>query len=312
MMRKLGKTLVTGGYGFLGRELVRQLNEYKLCDSLILPRSKHYDLRRQAMTSTLFYENVPINTVFHLAATVSGIGSIAQSPATYFYDNLQMGINLIHYANFHKVEKLIVAGSVCAYPAEAQIPMQESELWNGYPEASNGSYGIAKRTLVTMLQAYSQQFGLNSAYALLTNLYGPCDNFDPQTSHVIPALIRKMTADSDNLTVWGNGLATRDFLYVADAASALIELAQIETYTPPLNIGSGTEITIRKIVTLLSELMDYKGKIRWDTDKPNGQRRRLLSLDETNKVLNWRPTTDFKDGLYRTIQWYRDNQAGLA
>lgn len=305
-----GKTLVTGGAGFLGRRLISRLTN--LCDSIYIPRSCVFDLRYQTDVLDLFAQKGPFDTVFHLAATVSGIGHISKYPATYFFDNAQMGINIIQASHIFRVQRLIVAGSVCAYPQNTTIPMDESQLWEGKPEPSNASYGIAKRLLLTMLEAYNEQFGLRSSYILLANLYGPGDDFTPTTSHVIPALIRKMHEDPARLNVWGTGNASRDFLFVDDAASALIELARVCNRPLPVNIGSGREITIRDLVSLLCDLLPYHGFVSYDTNRPDGQPRRQLSLERAKHLIpNWSPTTDFALGLTKTIDYFQENHAHL-
>lgn len=302
-----GNTLVTGGAGFLGSRLVDRLKQEKLCDEIFVPRSVSYDLRRQDDVKYLFECAGPFDTIFHLAATVSGIGHIFRHPATYFYDNLQMGVNLIHAAHLHRAHKVVVVGSVCAYPLNTPAPTSESSLWDGKPEPTNAPYGIAKRVLHTMLDAYNEQHGLRSAYILLANLYGPGQDFSEQTSHVIPALIKKMHHDPNRLSVWGSGNASRDFLYVDDAASALILAAQKANRPLPTNVASGREITIRDLVSLLCDLMPYGGYVEYDTSKPDGQPRRLFSLERAKLMLpGWEPKTDLVEGLKKTIEWYRN------
>lgn len=299
-----GKTLVTGGSGFLGSHLVKRLRG--LCSELVVPRSAEYDLRSQAQTLALFADHGPFDLIFHLAATVSGIGAIAKQPATYFFDNLVMGLNVIHAAHLTRAGKVIVAGSVCAYPLKTSIPMDESELWNGKPEPTNGAYGIAKRVLHTALEAYRDQHGLKSAYLLMANLYGPGDDFSPLTSHVIPALIRKMHENPELLEVWGSGTASRDFLYVQDAVSAFCEAAVRISKPLPTNIGTGYEMTIRDLVLLLADLLPYHGSVVYDTSKPDGQPRRSLSLERAKYLIPaWAPQVNLVDGLTATIDWYR-------
>lgn len=301
-----GRTLITGGAGFLGFHLLDQLAKENLCSEVCVPRSFLCDLRRQTDVTDLFLNYGPFDTVFHLAATVSGIGHIAQHPATYFFDNAQMGINIIQAAHIFRVGRLIIVGSVCAYPQRTTIPMDESQLWEGKPEPSNSSYGIAKRVLHTMLEAYNDQFGLRSAYVLLANLYGPRDDFSVKTSHVIPALIRKMHENSSQLKVWGTGNASRDFLYVEDAALALVEIGKICNRPIPVNVGSGREIMVRDLVSLLCDLLPYSGFISYDINQPDGQPRRQLSLERAKHLIpTWEPKTNLADGLAKTIDFYR-------
>lgn len=298
-----GNTLVTGGAGFLGSRLVYRLTQENLCSKIVVPRSAEYDLTSQSRVGALFLKYAPFDTIFHLAATVSGIGS--QNPATYFYDNLQMGMNVIHLAYRSRASRIVVAGSVCAYPLSTSLPTSESSLWDGKPEPTNASYGIAKRALSTMLEAYNEQYGLRSAYLLLANLYGPGQDYSPQTSHVIPALIAKMR--HDHLQVWGTGNATRDFLYVDDAVSALILAAQRANRPLPTNVASGKEISIRDLVSLLCDLLPYTGSVEYDTSKPDGQPRRLFSLERAKLLLpGWEPKVGLVEGLTETIKWFRN------
>lgn len=302
-----GNTLVTGGAGFLGSRLVYRLNQEKLCDKIVVPRSAEYDLTQQSRVGALFLKYAPFDTIFHLAATVSGIGHISRNPATYFYDNLQMGMNVIHLAYRSRASRIVVAGSVCAYPQNTSAPTDESTLWNGKPEPTNAPYGIAKRVLHTMLGAYNEQYGMRSSYLLLANLFGPGDDFSPETSHVIPALIRKMHHDPKHLQVWGSGNASRDFLYVDDAVSALILAARCANRPLPTNVASGQEITIRDLVSLLCDLLPYTGSVEYDTSKPDGQARRLFSLERAKCLLpGWEPKVDLVTGLTETIKWFRN------
>lgn len=300
-----GNTLVTGGAGFLGSRLVYRLTQENLCSKIVVPRSAEYDLTSQSRVGALFLKYAPFDTIFHLAATVSGIGHIAQNPATYFYDNLAMGMNVIHLAYRSRASRIVVAGSVCAYPLSTPLPTSESSLWNGKPEPTNAPYGIAKRALSTMLEAYNEQYGLRSAYLLLANLYGPGQDCSPLTSHVIPALIRKM--HHDHLQVWGTGNATRDFLYVDDAVSALILAAQRANRPLPINVASGQEISIRDLVSLLCDLLPYTGSVEYDTSRPDGQPRRLFSLERAKLLLpGWEPKVSLVEGLTETIKWFRN------
>lgn len=306
MNTQFGRTLVTGGTGFLGKHLVKRLEG--LYDFIVTPMSsKNCDLRSQVAVANLFDDFGPFDTVFHLAARVGGIGPTSRHPAQYFYDNAQMGLNVIHASHLHRVNKVIVVGSVCAYPLNAPLPMNESDLWNGKPEPSNASYGYAKRMLSAMLEAYHDQYRMKCAYVLMANLYGPGDRFD-NTGHVIPMLIQKMHSDPKRLNVWGTGNATRDFLYVEDAADALIQIAQQEMgIYLPINIGSGREVSIKDIISLLGDLMKWDGVVEYDTSKPDGQSRRMLDLGRAKALIpNWSPKTDLGTGLMKTIEYYRN------
>lgn len=300
-----GKTLVTGGNGFLGSHLVQQLSAGKLCDSIFTPRSTTFDLRLQNEVDDLFHKHGPFDTVFHLAATVGGIGPTSQHQGQFFYDNAQMGINLIHASHLHRVGKLIVMGSVCAYPLVTPLPMSESDLWNGKPEPSNASYGYAKRMLSAMLDAYAHQYDLKCAYVLMSNLYGPGDHFH-DGGHVIPMLIRKMIEDPVRLDVWGTGNATRDFLYVEDAARAVVQIAKHVSKPYPINVGSGVEVSIKNLVSLLCDILPYAGKVTYDYNLPDGQPRRMLDLHRAEALIpQWKPTVDLATGLRSTIEWYK-------
>lgn len=304
MDTQFGRTLVTGGRGFLGRHLLDRLS-LDLAGSIYVPRSSKYDLRIQQDVLALFCDHGPFDTVFHLAARVGGIGPTSQQPAQFFYDNAAMGLNVIHASHLHKVNKIIVTGSVCAYPLHAPLPMNESHLWNGKPEPSNASYGYAKRFLLPMLEAYNEQYGMRSAYVLLSNMYGPCDDFS-ENGHVIPMLIRKMIENPTHLDVWGSGNASRDFLYVEDAANAIIEIAKQANRPLPVNVGSGWEVTIRDTVSLLGDLLNYQGTVSYDTSKPDGQPRRLLDLGRIRAITKWEPRTDLLTGLQKTIDYYKE------
>lgn len=306
MDTQFGRVLVTGGAGFLGKHLCRKLEVGKLYDTLTSLTS-NYDLRSQPDVAVLFDKYGPFDTVFHLAARVGGIGPTSRHPAQYFYDNAQMGLNVIHASHLHRVNKVIVVGSVCAYPLHTPLPMNESSLWDGKPEPSNASYGYAKRLLSAMLEAYHDQYRMKCAYVLMANLYGPGDRFD-NTGHVIPMLIQKMHSDPKRLNVWGSGNATRDFLYVEDAADALIQIAQQEMgIYLPINIGSGKEVSVKDIISLLGDLMKWDGIVEYDTSKPDGQPRRMLDLGRAKQLIpNWSPKTDLGTGLMKTIEYYRN------
>lgn len=300
------RVLVTGGAGFLGSFVVDKLLDEGLSgDNIRIPRSRDMDLR--------LWENCvkavkDIDVVFHLAAKVGGIGFNRGYPAELFYDNAIMGIQMIEAAKQEGVEKFICLGTVCAYPKFTPVPFVEEDLWNGYPEETNAPYGLAKKMLLVQSQAYRQQYGFNSIYLLPVNLYGPKDNFDPRSSHVIPALIKKFIDAKRNdkaiVDVWGTGNASREFLYVEDAARAIV-LAGVRYNKPdPVNIGAGREIKIRELVRLIAELTDFTGEIVWDRSKPDGQPRRCLAISRAKEEFGFVPLVDFKEGLRRTIEWY--------
>jgi GDP-L-fucose synthase len=301
------KVLVTGGAGFLGSFIVEKLIKERGVDlgRVRVPRSKEMDLRK--------WENCVkavkgVDIVIHLAAKVGGIGFNRKFPATLFYDNTMMGIQLMEAARLEGVQKLVAIGTVCAYPKYTPVPFREEDLWNGYPEETNAPYGIAKKILLVQAQAYRQQYGFNAVFLLPVNLYGPRDNFDPESSHVIPALIKKM-ADAklegkSEVVVWGTGKASREFLYVEDAAEGILLAAEKYDEPDPINLGSGEEIAIKGLVDLIAELTGYKGKIVWDTSKPDGQPRRCLETEKAKEEFGFEAKTDFKEGLKRTIEWY--------
>lgn len=302
------KVIVTGGAGFLGAHLVRVLREAGAV--VFVPRSEDYDLRysEDAFAVMRQWGDTCPDVVFHLAARVSGIGSTAATPADHLFDNAMMALNVIHRCNRAKT-KLIVAGSVCAYPEHMPGTMVEENLLAGAPEPTNAGYGHAKRLALAALQAYHQQYGLRCAYLLSANLYGPGDNFDPATSHVIPALICKVDEAQRNgdagIAVWGSGHASRDFLYVEDAARAYM-LAGEHIDTPePINIGSGREVFIAGLVEMIKAQMGFQGDTVFDRSRPDGQKRRLLQIDKAKRLMGWQPTTTFEEGLRRTIEWYR-------
>ena len=301
---------VTGGTGFLGRSAVRQLAD-RGCKDVIVARKADFDLVQVDAVQRL-YDTLKPQVVFHLAAVVGGIGANSRNPGRFFYENLMMGAHLIEGARVHGVEKFIQVGTVCAYPKNTSAPFREDDLWNGYPEETNAPYGVAKKALLVQCQTYRTQYGLNAIYLLPVNLYGPGDNFDSESSHVIPALIKKCVDAVDQATpeiqVWGSGEPTREFLYVDDAAEALILAAEQYDGREPVNIGSGKEISIRSLVALIAELTGYNGKIVWDPTKPDGQPRRLLDVSRAERLFGFRAKTDFKEGLRRTIAWYRQTK----
>jgi GDP-L-fucose synthase len=308
------RVLVTGGAGFLGRRVVAKLRE-RGCDAVSVPRSREFDLTDSAAIEALLSRERP-QVIFHLAAVVGGIGANRENPGRFFYENAIMGIQLIEYARRYGVEKTIVAGTVCAYPKFAPVPFHEDSLWDGYPEETNAPYGIAKKALLVQCQAYRRQYGMNAIYLLPVNLYGPGDNFDLESSHVIPALIRKAIEARDEgreeLVVWGDGSATREFLYVDDAAEGIVAAAERYDDERPVNLGSGEEMPIRDLVELIAELSGFRGRIVWDTSKPNGQPRRKLDTTRAEREFGWRAGTTLREGLCRTIEWYESERRSTA
>ncbi len=301
------KVTVTGGGGFLGSFVLEQLKEKNL-KSIFVPRSRKYDLREKKAIIRMYKDSNP-DIVIHLAATVGGIGANRNNPGKFFYDNAIMGIQLIECARQYNVEKFVALGTVCAYPKYTPVPFREENLWDGYPEETNAPYGLAKKMLLVQSQAYREQYGFNSIFLVPVNLYGPLDNFDLETSHVIPALIRKCTEakqeGKDKIIVWGDGSPTREFLYVEDAAKAILLATERYNKSEPVNIGTGFEISIKDLVNLIAELTGFKGKIIWDTTKPNGQPRRNLDVSKAKEKFGFEAEIDFREGLKRTIEWYK-------
>src|SRR5262245_61573078 len=302
------RVLVLGGSGFLGSYVVDALRRTPA--EVLAPRRKDYDLRIPQNVRRLLNDVRP-DVVIHLAARVGGIGANRDYPAEFFYDNLMMGVPLLHECWSSGVKKFVALGTICCYPKNTPIPFREESLWDGYPEETNAPYGLAKKMLLVQSQAYRQQYGFNSVFVMPVNLYGPGDNFDPSSSHVIPALIRKCVEAKDRgeseIEVWGNGSPTREFLYVEDAAEGIVLAAERYNDSEPVNLGSSYEISIKDLVTLVAKLTKFEGRIVWDVTKPNGQPRRRLDTSRAEKAFGFRARTNFMEGLDRTIQWYRDN-----
>ena len=304
------RVAVTGGAGFLGKRVVAKLHEAG-CDDVFVPRSTDYDLREMDGIVRMFEDAGP-DLVIHLAAVVGGIAANSKFPGTFFYDNAVMGLQLIEYARRVGLEKLVCVGTVCSYPKFAPIPFREQDLWNGYPEETNAPYGLAKKMLLVQLQAYREQYGFNGIYLIPVNLYGPGDNFDPEFSHVIPALIKRFSdARRDGATeivAWGTGEASREFLYVDDAAEGIVNAAARYDGSDPINLGSSDEIKIKDLVALIKELTCFEGKVIWDTSKPDGQPRRKLDISLAARQIGFAPSTSLREGLEKTIKWYQDFQ----
>jgi len=304
------RVIVTGGAGFLGSFVVAGLKA-RGCTNIFVPRSRDCNLLDRKAIARLFKDTQP-TMVLHLAAVVGGIGANREHPGKFFYENAIMGIELIEQARQFHLSKLLVAGTICAYPKFTPVPFLEEELWNGYPEETNAPYGVAKKAILVQCQAYRQEYGLNAVYLLPVNLYGPRDNFDPQTSHVIPALIKKCVDARERgdkfIECWGTGNPTREFLYVEDAAEGILRAAEHYDKPDPVNLGSGREISIRDLVNLIAKLTGFAGEIRWDPTKPDGQPRRCLDVQKAQREFGFQASTPFEEGLRKTIHWYEESR----
>ena len=314
------RVLVTGGGGFLGRAVIAALRSRGVTD-IVAPRKREVDLRDGAAVRRMLVDTsvtkggvpAPVDLILHLAANVGGIGANREHPAEFFYDNLMMGVQLMHEAWRAGVPKLVAVGTVCAYPKFTPVPFLEDAIWDGYPEETNAPYGLAKKMLLVQSQAYRDQYGFNSVFLLPVNLYGPWDNFDPSSSHVIPALIRKcleaMESGADEVVVWGDGSPTREFLYVDDAAEGIVAAAEKYDSSQPVNLGSAFEISIRDLVTKVAAAVGFTGRIVWDASKPNGQPRRKLDTSRAKEAFGFTSRIDFDAGLRQTVAWYREHRA---
>jgi GDP-L-fucose synthase len=308
MFWKNQRVVVTGGGGFLGSFVVKGLKQ-RGAEQIFVPRKKDYDIRdRQAILRLL--DNTEPTVIIHLAASVGGIGANRLHPADFFYDNLMMGVQLLHESWRAGVKKFVAIGTVCAYPKYTPIPFKEDDLWNGYPEETNAPYGLAKKMLLVQSEAYREQYGYNSIFLLPVNLYGPKDNFDLESGHVIPALIRKCIEakqrGDNHIVAWGDGSPTREFLYVEDAAEGILLASEFYNESHPVNLGSAYEISIKNLMEIIARLIDFEGEIVWDTNKPNGQPRRKLDTSRAEEKFSFRSQIPFEEGLRKTIEWYKE------
>jgi GDP-L-fucose synthase len=313
MFWKDKRVLVTGGTGFLGSYLVQKIKE-RGCQNIFIPQHDKFDLREKQDVIRMYEEAHP-DMVIHLAARVGGIGANMKYPGEFFYDNLIMGIQVMEYARRYNVKKFVATGTICVYPKFTKVPFREEDLWKGYPEENNAPYGLAKKMLLVQAQAYRKQYGFNAIYLLPVNLYGPGDNFHPAHSHVIPGIIRKcleaIENKQDEIILWGTGKPTREFLCVDDCAEAICLATERYNNPKPVNIGSGLEISIKNLAKLIAALSGFKGKIIWDKTKPDGQPRRCLDISQAEREFGFKAKTDFKEGLKKTIDWYRQNYHNL-
>ncbi len=304
------RVVVTGGAGFLGSYVVKKLEE-RGCKGIFVPRSKNYDLVTYEACKKVYKDSRP-DIVIHLAGQVGGIGANRANPGKFFYENLMMGVQMMDLGRQAKIEKFVAIGTICAYPKFAPVPFKEENLWNGYPDETNAPYGLAKKMLLVQSQAYRQQYGFNAIYLLPVNLYGPGDNFDPQSSHVIPALVKKcvdaIANDDEEINVWGTGKPTREFLYVEDAAEGILLASEKYNKPDPVNLGAGFEIAIQNLVKLIAELTGFKGEIVWDGSKPDGQPRRMLDTSKAKREFGFKARVSLEEGLRRTIDWYREER----
>jgi len=304
------RIIVTGGSGFLGKFVVDKLKQ-KGCNEVIIPRSKQYNLSKEKDVMRLFEDNKSVDCVIHLAADVGGIGYNRKNPGSVLYNNIIMNTLIMEHSRKSNVKKFVGIGSVCSYPKYTEIPFKEENLWNGYPEETNASYGLSKKIMLEQGQAYKRQYGFNAIHLLMINLYGPGDNFDLENSHVVPALIRKFIEakeeDKKQVEVWGDGSASREFLYVEDAANAIVLATESYSNENPINIGSGEEVEIKQLVALIKDIVRYEGEIIWDTTKPNGQPRRCLDISKAKDYFGFESSTRISEGVRKTISWYYEN-----
>ncbi len=307
------RIVVTGGAGFLGSYITEGLKK-RGCENILVPKIEDYDLVEMKDINRMYDEMKP-DVVIHLAAVVGGIGANLEHPGEFFYKNLMMGVQLIEQGRLRNIEKFVAIGTICAYPKFTPVPFKEDDLWNGYPEETNAPYGLAKKMLLVQSQAYRQEYGFNSIFLLPVNLYGPGDNFNPESSHVIPALIKKCVDAIENgkdyIECWGTGNVSREFIYVSDASEGMLLATELYNGTEPVNIGAGFEIKIKDLVEKIAKLTGFEGDIRWDAGKPDGQPRRCLDISRAKELFGFEAKTGFDDGLKATVEWYRENRAKL-